>query len=80
MNPGLRLPGEGLGLSWEWLGFIVAIRRDPSRSTSLCTGRNSEMPLAPLMSFSYFSVCILPCVGSGMGSSGEGKYVSIVGI
>lgn len=79
MNPGLRLPGEGLGLSWEWLGFIIAIRRDTSRSTSLCTGKISEMPLAPLMSFSYFFVCVLPCVGSGMGFSGEGKHVSTVG-
>lgn len=79
MNPGLRLPGDGFGLSWEWLGFIVAIRRDTSTSTSLCTGKNSEMPLAPLMSFSYFSVCILPFVGSDMGFSGEGKQVSIVG-
>lgn len=47
--------------------------------SSFCTGKNSEMSLAPLMSFSYFSVCILPFIGSGVGFSGKGKHVSIVG-
>lgn len=48
-------------------------------SSSFCTGRNSEMSLAPLMRFSYFSVHILPFIGSGVGFSGEGNCVSIVG-
>lgn len=53
MNAGLRLPGEGLGLNWEWVGFVVAIRRDTSMSSSsLYTGKNSEISLA-LLSFSY---------------------------
>lgn len=47
--------------------------------SSFCTGKNSEMSLAPLMSFSYFSMCILPFIGSGEGFSGEGKLVSIMG-
>lgn len=53
MNAALGLPGEGLGLNWEWVGFVVAIRRDTSMSSSsLYTGKNSEISLA-LLSFSY---------------------------
>lgn len=59
MNPGLRLPGEGLHLNWKWLGFIIAIRRGTSSSRShFCTGKNSELSLAPLMRF-FFVFCFI---------------------
>lgn len=78
MNAALRLPGEELGLNWEWVGFVVAIRRDTSKSSSsLYTGKNSKISLA-LLSFSYAPthVSLYPLRG---GFSGEGEHASVVG-
>lgn len=65
-------------LSWERLGSGCFLRRGTFTSSSIFSGKNSEISLAPLASLPYCTCSFFPLSAQEWDLQGEGKCIYVV--